>query len=200
MPKEEIKTTTEELNDDTKYLDYLIETLKVAIAINKEMVVMENELKKKGMKNEFAFIAYYKTSTLEKLLDTITKFKYDIIYLYGDIHIEVDNPFKKELEKASKGNFVMGMFKTLNDAVYMLVKIIEWIGTLIITRTSRINEYRADHFALRCGYGVELTDVLIEIYGASISKPESVKEILKSAHPHVTLRIERLERKNNFTE
>ena len=35
--------------------------------------------------------------------------------------------------------------------------------------------------------------MLLEIYSVSISKPQSVKEQLKSTHPDITLRIERLE-------
>ena len=37
------------------------------------------------------------------------------------------------------------------------------------------------------------SDVLIEIYDVSISKPQSVKEQLKSTHSPITSRIERLE-------
>jgi heat shock protein HtpX len=63
---------------------------------------------------------------------------------------------KKELDKASKenkGSIIIGLFKTLNDAVYYLVKFVQGIGDLIIKHTSRVNEYRADHFAMRCGVG-----------------------------------------------
>jgi len=58
---------------------------------------------------------------------------------------------------------------------------------------SRQNEYLADDFALKLGFGKELAEALNEIYEVSFSKPQSVKEQLKSTHPDITLRIERLE-------
>jgi len=58
---------------------------------------------------------------------------------------------------------------------------------------SRKNEYLADKFALNSGFGYELTEVLLEIYEVSFTKPKSVKEQLRSSHPPITKRIERLE-------
>jgi len=77
--------------------------------------------------------------------------------------------------------------------IYRLFKAIEFIGEIFLQRTSRRNEYFADEFASKSGFGEDLTKVLIEIYSVSVSKPQSVKEQLKSAHPDITLRIERLE-------
>ena len=81
----------------------------------------------------------------------------------------------------------------ITKGVYRLFKAIDFFGEVILKRTNRRNEYYADQFACKSGFTKELTDVLIEIYAVSISKPQSVKEQLKSTHPHITLRIERLE-------
>jgi len=86
-----------------------------------------------------------------------------------------------------------GIIISLVKGIYRLFRAIDFIGEVILKRTSRRNEYLADAFASKSGFTKELTDVLIEIYAAGVSKPESVKEQLKSTHPHVTLRIERLE-------
>ena len=77
--------------------------------------------------------------------------------------------------------------------IYHIFKVIDFFGEVILKRTNRRNEYYADAFASKSGFTKELTDVLIEIYSMSISKPQSVKEQLKSTHPHITLRIEQLE-------
>ena len=77
--------------------------------------------------------------------------------------------------------------------LYYLFKGIDFIGDLILMKTSRQNECIADEFSIKSGFGGELTNVLIEIYKTSISKPQRVKEQLRSTHPHITLRIEQLE-------
>jgi len=96
---------------------------------------------------------------------------------------------KSRYENEDKGGFG----KWINDIFYHLFNAISSIGELFLKRTSRRNEYLADSFALKSGFGEDLTKVLIEIYSMSISRPQSVKEQLKSSHPDITLRIERLE-------
>jgi len=94
----------------------------------------------------------------------------------------------------NKGSIFTGIFTFFIDLNYYISKTIAFVGDLLLMYTSRQHEYRADGFAYRSGFGKELTDVLIEIYEVSISKPQSVKEQLRSSHPHITLRIEQLER------
>jgi len=92
-------------------------------------------------------------------------------------------------EHENERGIIVGIVK----AIYRIFKAIDFIGEVILKRTSRRNEFLADGFALKSGFGEDLTKVLIEIYSMSISKPQSVKEQLKSTHPDITLRIERLE-------
>jgi len=87
------------------------------------------------------------------------------------------------------------IFRAFIDYSYFITRAISFIGELILMKTSRENEYVADNFAHECGFGKDLTDVLIEIYEVSVSKPQSVREQFRSSHPHITLRIERLEGK-----
>jgi len=98
---------------------------------------------------------------------------------------------KNHFDNSKRRSLIMG---SLCDFLYYLFKGIDFIGDLILMHSSRKNEYRADRFAIKSGFGKNLTDVLIEMYGVSISKPQSVKEQLRSTHPHITLRIERLEK------
>jgi len=97
---------------------------------------------------------------------------------------------KNRLESEDKGGFL----KWLIDIFYYLFKAIDSIAGLFLMRTSRRNEYLADQFANKSGFGKDLSDVLLEIYSVSVSKPQSVKEQLNSTHPDITLRIERLEK------
>jgi len=98
---------------------------------------------------------------------------------------------KNYFDNSKRRSLILG---SLCNFLYYLFKGIAFIGDLILMRSSRKNEYTADKFSVRSGFGKDLTDVLIEIYGVSISKPQSVKEQLRSTHPHITLRIEQLER------
>ena len=100
---------------------------------------------------------------------------------------------KIKLDEGSKNSLFINLCKTAFDFIFCFFKAIEFIGDLIIKGLSRKKEYKADLYALNCGYGVELAEVLTEIYQVSITKPKSVKEQLKSTHPHITKRIERLE-------
>ena len=92
-------------------------------------------------------------------------------------------------EAENRSGFIVWIVR----GIYRLFKAIDFIGEVILQRTSRRNEYLADSFALKSGFGSDLAKVLIEIYSVSVSKPQSVKEQLKSTHPDITLRIERLE-------
>ena len=100
---------------------------------------------------------------------------------------------KKSLEKETKKSIIISCLKAPFDVIYFILRGIQFIGDLILMYISRKHEYMADYFALKSGFGKELADVLTEIYLSSIRKPQSIKEQLKSSHPHITIRIERLE-------
>jgi len=94
----------------------------------------------------------------------------------------------------NRRTLITGIFIIFFDFIYYIFRALEFIGELILMYSSRENEYTADKFARKSGFGRELTNVLLEIYSVSISKPESVREQLKSTHPHITLRIKELEK------
>ena len=101
--------------------------------------------------------------------------------------------YKAKHDGESKG-IITGCFKGLVDIIYYPLKAFQFLGDLILMHVSRQNEYRADTFARGSGFGTELAGVLNEIYGVSVEKPKSVKEQMTKSHPHITLRIERLEK------
>ena len=114
--------------------------------------------------------------------------------LYLSFIVSKLTDLKNRYDNESKSGILVGFFKFLLDITYYWFKALDFIGALILMHTSRQNEYLADSFATKSGFTKELTDVLIELYGMSVSKPQSVKEQLKSTHPDITLRIERLEK------
>jgi len=86
-----------------------------------------------------------------------------------------------------------GLIKFLFSIIYSFFRLIEFTSDLIIMHHSRKQEYKADMLALKCGYGEELAGVLIQLYQISMEKPKSIGEMIRSTHPPITKRIERLE-------
>jgi len=101
---------------------------------------------------------------------------------------------KDKLDGEEKRGLIQSVFKVFFDLFYYVFKGLQFVGDLFLMRLSRKNEYKADNFARKIGFGVELTDVLIEMYYMTIERPKSVKEQLRATHPHITLRIEQLEK------
>ena len=137
------------------------------------------------MAHEFGHFSHKDTEAV--LLSTVSNFFMSFIMSkLTDLKNRFDSSEKKS-------GLITSLVKGAFDLIYYVFKAIDFIGELILMHTSRRNEYLADQFAARSGFGKELTEALIEIYGISVSKPQSVKEQLKNTHPHITLRIERLE-------
>lgn len=71
---------------------------------------------------------------------------------------------------------------------------------LIFMPLGRRKEYRANAFALECGYGESLIETLYELDSLSSKEPPKITDILKKTHPDLTQRIEVLENKLYATE
>ena len=101
---------------------------------------------------------------------------------------------KKVIDEKKKDSIIMGCVKFLYDCIFYIFRSIQFLCDSVLMHISRKNEYLADLFAYHCGFGAEMTAVLIEIYNSIISKPQSIKELIKSDHPPITKRIEHLEK------
>lgn len=65
--------------------------------------------------------------------------------------------------------------------------------TILVSSTSRKEEFRADKVAFELGYGESLLSALYKFYDMEISDKKSLIEKLKSSHPKTAYRIEALE-------
>jgi len=124
--------------------------------------------------------------TIIALITTICNLPMSLLMMFFD-------RTKPKIDEASKKSFIIWVLKGFFDIYYYLLLFIRFISELIIMHQCRGSEYRADMYALRCGYGIELAEVLSHLYETSISKPGTVKEMMRATHPHITKRIERLE-------
>lgn len=74
-----------------------------------------------------------------------------------------------------------------------LMKLWTKLGTLLVMKTSRDNEYKADEFAHKLGYGNELIDVIDSFNGASGSS-KGLFATLAASHPDPDQRIGHLQK------
>jgi len=126
--------------------------------------------------------------------DTIASLFATVSNLFLSLAVKTTTDLKARYERNENGGLLHGALKGLCDFVYYIFRGFQFLGDVILMRHSRKQEYMADDFAERAGFGKELTEVLLEIYGVAIERPQSVKEQLRSTHPHITLRIAQLER------
>jgi len=94
-----------------------------------------------------------------------------------------------QIDSSLENGFLRFFFKI----IFWFFRLIEFTGELIIMYHSREQEYKADMYGLKWGYGEELARVLIHIYQISMERPKSIREMIKATHPPITKRIERLE-------
>jgi len=86
-----------------------------------------------------------------------------------------------------------GAVKFFFSILFAPIRLIAFVGDLILMYHSRQQEYYADVLALIWGYDEELANVLIQIYQISMEEPQSVSEMIRATHPPITKRIEQLE-------
>lgn len=94
--------------------------------------------------------------------------------------------FKLESDSIGLARMAFGFF-------FAIFKGLDFLSGLMLMYHKRMYEYSADMFALKCGFGKNMAEVLEQIYHTSISTPKSIKEQIRATHPPLTKRIERLE-------
>lgn len=87
-----------------------------------------------------------------------------------------------------------GFIRTIID---MAVKCLLSIITVLVSTSSRRCEYKADKIAKELGYGESLLSALYKLYDMEISDKKNLIERMKSSHPKLAYRIEKLEKNEN---
>jgi len=110
---------------------------------------------------------------------------------------------------------VFGVIAALWSKKYLLSLIISFIvhllfsysvtaflfmGDILLALNSRYREYLADDYAYSIGFGEELKESLYQLNQLNMGGKQTLKDWLKSSHPHTTARIARLERKLELVE
>ena len=138
------------------------------------------------MAHEFGHFSHYDTtmSMIASVGNLLFNFIIKLVYAVAKVLLWIVR------RKDSIFTFVI---KIAYNIIMGICKGIGFLGDVILMATSRQHEFMADDFALRSGNGVELLEVLYAIHQVTIDKPERIIEQIRSTHPPITDRIERLE-------
>lgn len=186
-------STNPKLSEDIEL--YIKEDMTInAFAFGKNTMVLTRgsieQLNDEGLKglmaHEFGHFSYRHTEAL--LLSMVGNLPISFV---GRKLADIKNRYSSNLMRRT---LFTGIFIVFFDLIYYIFRSIEFVGELILMYSSREHEYIADDFACKSGFGKETRDVLKTVYGMSVSEPGSVREQFKSTHPHITLRIQELER------
>lgn len=97
------------------------------------------------------------------------------------------------LEKLFENNFIGDILGIARQIFELVIKLVLFVWTLIISGGSRKKEYKADIYAKNLGYGEQLKSALYILYDMEISDKKGLIKNLKRTHPILAYRIENLE-------
>ena len=125
--------------------------------------------------------------------DTIINMLTMVGNFYYTIFLVVITKLKNFLDGQTRGGFLEPL-RWIYLIIYWFFRGIFGLSNLILLHVSRKQEYIADYFAVRCGYGKEMAELLNVIYSVSFGDSKNILEQIRSTHPPTTKRIERIER------
>jgi len=166
------------------------------IVLTRGAVEMMDEDQIKGvLAHEFGHLANGDTRMLLAL--TVGNGFFSIFYMLAGLVNRIINHYLKDTSHIE--------FLSIHYCAYVLplkfsrfvltktVLLIQLISALLIAVGRRNNEYRADEFACEIGYQEHLRSVLYLLHETNINQKLSFMEKMKSSHPHIAKRINRLE-------
>jgi len=93
----------------------------------------------------------------------------------------------------SRSGFVKLMVIIMRFWLNLVVIAVSFLLQLALAYNSRENEYRADNYAYRLGYGEEMTEALYLLEKIQLGDNSTPIQKMLAEHPRVTSRIKRLE-------
>ena len=160
------------------------------IAVTRGLIAVMDDDEIKGiLAHEFGHTAY-KDPTIQLLVSVGSSiFLWVLIAVKWGLGVLIQKLTKPD-NKATLISSIIAFFKWIFELVIMLITL---VATIILMADSRKKEFRADKYAMRLGYGVELTMALYKLYDMQISDKRNVIEKIKASHPRLAYRIEALE-------
>ena len=161
------------------------------LAANDEMLLATFE-------HEFGHIAHHDRDSI--LLITVGNLIFSAIITFFRIGILVWDVICKIVGIFTGGEdgffmIIMGSLSSFLTLIFINLFMTVWtgIGNLLVLKSSRSQEYKADEFAFKCGKGRELQAMLTFLEGGNLAKSSGLFATLKSSHPHTADRIAALQ-------
>ena len=168
---------------------------KHTIAVTKGAIDIFSEDELQGIiAHEFAHIYYHNTTAeiLNKIGNGFFSAFIIIVNLFFKmldlLFSDLDDPDTKHSSILFRALFVFIRF-SINLSIYILLL----VGNIILSGNSRKNEFKADNFAYKAGYGENLKNSLYLIQKMSFGADTKLIEKIQQSHPRVSKRIEQLE-------
>lgn len=141
--------------------------------------------------HEFGHLSHHDTDLL--LLITVGNMFVNIIILIGRVFINFMLLIAALFVNSDFGVVMHRLISFLCAvSVNLMHSLWSWIGVLLVMKTSRGNEFEADHFSGELGYGRDLADALEALEGGSGGRPQGVFAALSASHPPTQARIAKL--------
>lgn len=145
--------------------------------------------------HEFGHMSYGHTKAL--LLNVVGNLILSIFVFIFRAFINILDFLSSIFASTSAVMLILNIFNLIFKILFELSFILFiYLGQVILSLNSRSNEFQADQFAYDINFGAELTKALYLLQKISMTQKMSLREKITSSHPHITKRIERLEKLN----
>lgn len=168
------------------------------ICFSKGILAANDEMLLATFEHEFGHIAHHDTDSI--LLIAVGNMIFTAIitlFKIGTIMCDIIFKIVGIFAGGDEGIFMilMGSLSRFLTLIFIDLFMAVWtgIGNLLVLKSSRSQEYKADEFAFKCGKGRELQDMLMFLEGGNLAKPTGLFATLKSSHPHTADRIAALQ-------
>jgi len=143
------------------------------------MSFMSDEELKGIMAHELGHLSKKHSMALQ--LITVASFPFNMVVRL--IHLLID-----PLDRNEKG-ILYGLLRVIKQVLLLPLTVMEFF----IKANSRANEYKADEYAYKLGYGEGLISALYKLSDMNGNDSGGLFSWLSDSHPHLYARIERLE-------
>lgn len=168
------------------------------ICFSKGILSASDEMLLAAFEHEFGHIAHHDTDSI--LLITVGNLIFSAIITFFRIGIVVWDIICKMIGIFTGGEdgffmIIMGSFTSFLTMIFIDLFMAIWtgIGNLLVLKSSRSQEYKADEFAFKCGKGRELQAMLTFLEGGNPAKTKGLFATLKSSHPATADRVAALQ-------
>ena len=158
----------------------------------------EDELKG-VLAHELGHITYGHTKAL--LLSVIGNMLFSVLILILRLIIFAVDLLNAIFAQTSIGYIIMKIMTIIVNMVFNAsIFLFMYLGQILLSLNSRFNEFEADEFAYKINFGDELISALYLLKKISGSHKMTLKEKMTASHPHIAVRIGRLERMQEENE